>query len=726
MLSPARSSTLAAALLACSAASFAAPIPGFSTATPYYIHYGNWDATRVANSRNQFKLVIVEALSNIARADVASIQSGPDQTAGTSDDVIVLGYISIGEDDRSVIFNNPALRDTILPTGGIGPSRDPRANPATDPIASTVGPGGVPSLGIATNGGYARFYLDADNDSLPDRNAQFGGAYVNAGDPEWQSIIRTMTVATQGRAGLDELLTTTVGKGLGCDGIFMDTIETCAPNAFGFTQYEWTTPGYQDLIANIAADYPDAILCQNRGIFFFSPAYEHYRFSSRGDIGLFMYESYYTDSNGTMPNTPSFMDNKHNMGPKINAESDRADGFSVIALGYEEPFPLPPAVTQAEFAECHAYQGWALYQTTPTLDAPMNFRAATWNVGHPDTIAPEWDSTAAGFVPPAGPAPTPRVGVQEAVAGDGLAIVRWDVARDQTKPVRYNIYHSDVASPGAVGGPDWTKIALVTGTAPENYANVGPGEGRYANEYAVSGLANGVVHRFAVRAEDALGHEDANSNIVATIPYADAGGVHSAFASIAIDGSFGDWPSSAIAHEDMPGDNAGAPSDIRRVWVANDAANVYVRIDAENAHDFPNAFNNIYVDADFNANTGFDPFGLGAVGSEMLMQGASLYSQGDGGFNNGFMAVAAFAPVSNASATSWEFSIPRSLIHPGSLTGPLANQPVFGADGTDFSFFATSDNAGNPAEFAPSSSTSIHCRLAAPPVSGVDCWAIVE
>lgn len=717
---------LAAGLVAVAATLHAAgPIEGFSSASPYYIHYGAWDPTRIAAARDNFDLVIVEALSNIARADVANIQSGPDLAPGTSDDVIVLGYISIGEDDRSVIFNNPVTRDTILPTGGIGPSRDPRANPATDPIASTVGSGGEPSLGTAANGGYARFYLDADNDSLPDRNAVFGGAYVNAGDPEWQSIIRTMTVASQGRAGLDELLGTTVGKGLGCDGIFMDTIETCAPNSFGFTQYEWTTPGFQDLIDNIAADYPGAILCQNRGIFFFNPAYEHYAFATRPAISLFMYESYYTDSSGALPYTASYFDNKFNFAPKINAEADRPDGFTPIALGYDEPFPLPLSIQQAEFAECHGVQGWSLYQTNPALNNAMNLRPQAWNASHPDTSPPEWDSTASGFVPPMGTGPSPRIGVQEVVPGDGVATVRWDVARDQTRPLRYNIYWSTASSPGAIGGPDWTKVPLVRGTAPANYA-LGPGERRYANEHVVAGLANGVLHRFAVRAEDGLAQEEQNTAILAAIPFAGGGGIHSTRATIAIDGSFADWPAGAVVHEDIPGDASGAPSDIRRLWIANDASNIYLRIDTENAHDFPASFNNLYIDADRSASSGFNVFSLGTLGSELLMQGASLFSQGDGGFNDGAIGTSAFAPAGNASATSWEFAVPRSLLHPASLAGPLAGEPVFGADGTEFDVLATSDNGGLPAEFAPAISQVATYRLAAPPSSGVDFWMIIE
>ncbi len=32
--------------------------------------------------------------------------------------------------------------------------------------------------------------------------------------------------------GLDELLTTWAGRGLGCDGVFLDTLDTAAPNSY--------------------------------------------------------------------------------------------------------------------------------------------------------------------------------------------------------------------------------------------------------------------------------------------------------------------------------------------------------------------------------------------------------------------------------------------------------------------------------------------------------------
>src|SRR4051812_11918405 len=75
-------------------------LPGFNTTSPYLVYYGNWDSTKVNYARNNYRLVILHPSSNVTAANIASIQRGPDSTAGTADDVIVLAYISIGEDDR--------------------------------------------------------------------------------------------------------------------------------------------------------------------------------------------------------------------------------------------------------------------------------------------------------------------------------------------------------------------------------------------------------------------------------------------------------------------------------------------------------------------------------------------------------------------------------------------------------------------------------------------------
>ena len=115
--------------------------------------------------------------------------------------VYVVGYITIGEDD------------SLHRGNGKGP------------------------------GGYASWYLDADRDGKPDMNPNWKSYYVNAGDPLWQERILK---------GVAEI----VGKG--CDGIFMDTVDTVE-------LYPETREGMISLIRKIREKFPHIIMVQNRG-----------------------------------------------------------------------------------------------------------------------------------------------------------------------------------------------------------------------------------------------------------------------------------------------------------------------------------------------------------------------------------------------------------------------------------------------------------------------------
>lgn len=107
------------------------PLPGFNTATPDLIHYGNWTSPLVHEARDNYKLVILHpSVSNITPADISTIRSGPDRIVGTVDDMKVLAYISVGEDDRP---GAPFAGDTL------GPRVDPRPSYA-DPLDDSINP----------------------------------------------------------------------------------------------------------------------------------------------------------------------------------------------------------------------------------------------------------------------------------------------------------------------------------------------------------------------------------------------------------------------------------------------------------------------------------------------------------------------------------------------------------------------------------------------------------
>ncbi|MCL6561041.1 MAG: copper amine oxidase N-terminal domain-containing protein, partial [Firmicutes bacterium] len=187
----------------------------------YMIHYGDVDEGIIALAKT-YELVILHPLqANLTRPIVEEIQKG-DDPLDQYDDVFVLGYISIGEDLRTVGLSDEEMKADLRFAGdGTGPRVDPRG-PHPD--------GGAPLpenylLGNPSPGGagYASWYLDdKDMDGKPDRNAQFGGAFVNAGDPAWFETANKMTMDSNDRVpGLAEILTTHYGRGLGCDGVFL-------------------------------------------------------------------------------------------------------------------------------------------------------------------------------------------------------------------------------------------------------------------------------------------------------------------------------------------------------------------------------------------------------------------------------------------------------------------------------------------------------------------------
>lgn len=886
----------AAAGLSAGLASAAPPVQRFTFPNEYYIYYKDWDQARIDTvETNGFELVIVDP-RGITPAQVEDIQNGNDDIAGTADDIKVLGYISVGEDNRPSAVADPCNFAAGFKqiSGGQGPRKDPRpvdgsGNPTTS-IASTVASNGTPSLGDPTTVGslgYERFYVDdvLPRNGVPDGNPEFGGAFVNMGDPLWFSTINTMTIAgttttctatgatVKGVAGLSQIMGARgSNSNFGMDGIFMDAMEPPSqPNFFSpaTARSEWTAPGGQVLVKTIRETYPSKLILQNRGLYYFHPQFEAYNFSTRPYIDILLYESYYADSNDYDTVSPYFNDNRYNYGPKVAAEADRADGFTVVALDYLEPhavyktitidgdvsdwpfesqvqkntfpsstnalqnvwmandsdyvylrvqtkaggvnladyrfhayfdlddlpddlqqvsisgygwpfstsgnirtrsemmlegvwlysqdesafsrgqigttqyatnagqteweFRIPrslvhpsthahfpnqnvfgangthfnvfltydnpggatewlPAgngsfdanfgyrlekptgtVLESSFIETQKNFGFITYLTDKLLSFPVNNLTQTWNAANSDTAAPVWNTSANGFVARgASPSQSPRVGVQEVVTGDKSVTVRWDLANDQSTPVRYKIYYARVSdNPGTnVTGSAWQNTGFISGTAPSNYSfgSWTDGQNIYINEYTVTGLDANTNYRFIVRAVDSSSAANEDTNIV----YKDVTTKGtSTWATITVDGNTSDWPQSARVFVDPAADNGTGASDVSAIWIANDSNNIYFRIDAHNAHDFPNQFNNIYFDTDLlTGDTTFNPYGSSLIFSELLLQGASLYSQKNGAFNNGFISsTSAYVPIGSTTATSWEFSIPRNLQHPSGVGG---------------------------------------------------------
>jgi hypothetical protein len=584
--------------------------------------------------------VILHPVSNITASQIATIRRGKDNIAGTADDVLVLAYLSVGEDDR----NGAPLKGD-----GMGPRVDPRASDS-DPLSGITNAIGLPSAG-GTN--YASYYLNARSNQtgVPDENSNYGSYYVNAGAPAWWDVLKSMTRSSSGQSGLDEILTTNIGNGLGCDGVFLDTVDTAAPDTWG-TPYEWTAPGMQSLLQRIRTNYAGKLLMANRGLFFFDSNLKTYPYTLRPYVDFVMFESYYSDS-GTNAVSVDFPDNKYDFAPKINAEAGRSDGFSVLVVDYDHTPPQSAAVINQDYVECMGVQGWPLYRTNPSLDETFNTNAAAWLATNADNQPPIWDSTAAQSPTP----PAPRVGIQQVVVGNHCATVYWDVARDQTGPVRYNIYYSSGA---AMNFQTATKLAQVSASLPTNYT-LGTGPGSYPYSFTVNGLTNGVTYYFAVRAEDsaAPAHEDTNIVTISTVP----GTTQSSgnYRHITIDGSFEDWAGVPVEYQGSATTN---PVSFSQVQFANDTNYLYGHVTLFSPYPiFSDYYTHFFVDADDNAQTGYQVTGV-SFGSEMMIESGLGYDQRNGSFNAGNISSTGWAIAANSAQTEFEFQVSLAALNP--------------------------------------------------------------
>lgn len=594
-------SAIAAFFLAGYGSAGAAPLKSHLT------HYGAWKDEDIPMYR-RFGLVALQpgtyAGSTTEAQAIAQIRS-----QGT----LVVLYISLGEDV-----------DTY---GGAVPSKGDGRGP--------VHWNAVANAPVYGNKGIASFYLDEWNekgwdaesvnkvpDGIPDRQGDWGSCLVNAGDSAWQRKILDQAA---------RLMT------LGADGLFMDTPET--PNPwFG---YGWTAPGMLDLIRKLRAALPGKYLTLNRGLFFFDPDYPlQYAANPRKFVDAVVFESYYTGSNYTVEGggngvwraSPYFLSNKYVSAPRLNAEMSRYDSFgSILHIDYTAD-PARIAQTDQVFyqrviQEAAVEQGWV-----PEIADRLLATAPTTVLDNPppaDRAPPKWQNTTVGYADSTS-IPAPRTGLLKAVPGNGRVTLRWEVAADQTRPVRYNVYYSQE------GKPDFSitaALANVKAEVGEDYAiraSIGTDDG-CPYEFTVTGLANNALYRFAVRAEDATtgiapagadsrtgpsgGLEEANTVILSAIPR------DSSAYPIAIDGAFTDWDK-VTAYPDSVGEG-GAP-DLLSLRATDDEDALYLLLETSGAADAAKLA--VLLNSDSRSHTG-DPTisGTGFRGAEFKWENGVLH-----------------------------------------------------------------------------------------------------
>lgn len=519
----------------------------------YIIYYGELN-DEVISIAKTYQLVIIHSSNGyVTRHQVREIQNGVNPES-TDDDVLVISYISVGEDVRTYgVTTDEMLADSRFAGDGTGPRIDPRDGAPYDDGADI--PVDIDRYGSPSSGGsgFASFYLDDnDMDGVPDKNSEWGQCFVNAGDPLWFDIVNNMELdGLDGASGLKEILTLDYGRSLGCDGVFLDTIDTCAPNIYTNqdtvdnggvrTEFEWTAPGFADFISTLRENYPKRIILQNRGLFFFTPGLpSHYRFSTRSDIDMLFYESYRLDNNPYISfNENTHLDNKHNIVPKIMAEAARSDGFKVISLGYAEgPDILYDTLfglsdigydTLIEDLQISTQVGFRHYLTDRNLMIVNSFvQDHIYDIiDENDSTPPIWGSTYndsydLGQSWP-GSLPTPRPGIQEAEFSEGSVIVRWDIAFDYNR-VEYRLYYQE-ESFDFINDSDLLNAESVI-LSPEigkDYGQgvhwQGSGPDIYPFQACIDGFESEKTYNLLIRAIDSEGNADNNEVFISlTIP----------------------------------------------------------------------------------------------------------------------------------------------------------------------------------------------------------------
>jgi len=134
---------------------------------------------------------------------------------------------------------------------------------------------------------------------------------------------------------------------------------------------------------------------------------------------------------------------------------------------------------------------------------------------------------------------------------------------------------------------------------------------------------------------------------------------------IVIDGSVDEWDGQVPAILTDGSGDGGTGRDIRAVYLANDATNLYVRIRSWNADTYDgNEFSG--VDGDSSAATGFNLFGLG-LGNDTLVAGASVFGETTGSFNSGAATPGSVSFGPFGASTDVEFALPLSTTIPGDI-----------------------------------------------------------
>lgn len=133
-------------------------------------------------------------------------------------------------------------------------------------------------------------------------------------------------------------------------------------------------------------------------------------------------------------------------------------------------------------------------------------------------------------------------------------------------------------------------------------------------------------------------------------------------AQIAVDGLYNDWLQSDFRQEDL--DNF-QDLDIMRVWVSNDAQNLYIRIDTDREFDLQDGEQiSILIDVDNNPSTGYSIKGLGTELTYYFSSRQGYLNFPDGSFSNVNHAALNLVAIPTTTSSIFEIAIDRKPASP--------------------------------------------------------------
>ena len=239
------------------------------------VYYGAWGMIEKSKAYD-FDLIILHPGKNNRNLNkdlVLSLKAGRDKKLGTSDDIKVIAYVSIGEDEN---INREVRSNRIGYDGPVNYQNN----------------GKIKKL----YNGYRDWYLDSmsferdkndeliwnkkglpmskkGSDGIPDENGKWGSFYIDISNESWQKHINRQIAWLK--------------NNLKVDGIFLDTIDTVSPwGNYGFLQ-----KAMHDFLIKIRKSFPRTIIIMNRGLFLF----EKYGASLSKNIDGLMFESYISE-----------------------------------------------------------------------------------------------------------------------------------------------------------------------------------------------------------------------------------------------------------------------------------------------------------------------------------------------------------------------------------------------------------------------------------------------